>query len=125
MPDHVHNQGLRLYLGAFRTSPAESLYVDANESSLGARRATLTLQYASKIKSVPKHPTHDKYVKLFDTLLNDIRTFGLRIKKFLTASNIEYSDILETSSYFDNLYKRTENCAEYDAGYAYLNLEWM
>ena len=64
-------------------------------------------------------------MKLFDTLLNDIRTFGLRIKQFLSASNIEYSDILETSSYFDNLYQRTENCAEYDAGYAYLNLEWM
>ena len=30
--DHVHNQGLRLCLGAFRTSPLESLYVDAHES---------------------------------------------------------------------------------------------
>ena len=55
MLDPVHNQGL----GAFRTSPVESLYVDAHEPYLGARCAKLSLQYASKIKSLPKHPTHD------------------------------------------------------------------
>ena len=46
MLDHVHNQGLRLCLGAFRTSPLESLYVDAHSPCLGARRAKLSLQYA-------------------------------------------------------------------------------
>ena len=56
MLDPIHNQGLRLCLGAFRTSPVESLYVDAHEPCLGARRAKLSLQYASKIKSLPKHP---------------------------------------------------------------------
>ena len=30
MLDPIHNQGLRLCLGAFRTSPVESLYVDAS-----------------------------------------------------------------------------------------------
>ena len=39
-------------------------------------------------------------MKLFDARPSAIRTFGLRIKKFLTASNIELSDILETPSYF-------------------------
>ena len=34
MLDPVHNQDLRFYLGAFRTSP-----MDAHEPSLGARRA--------------------------------------------------------------------------------------
>ena len=61
--------------------------------------------YTSKIKSLPKHPAHNavidnKYMKLFDARPNAIRTFGLRIKQFLTASNIELSDILETPSYF-------------------------
>ena len=98
MLDPIHNQGLRLCLGAFRTSPVESLYVDAHEPCLGARRAKLSLQYASKIKSLPKHPAHNavfdnKYMKLFDARPNAIRTFGLRI-------NIELSDILETPSYF-------------------------
>ena len=65
MLDPVQNQGLWLCLGEFRTSP-----VDAHEPSLGARRAKLFLQYASKIKSWSKHPAHDvvfnnKYMKLF------------------------------------------------------------
>ena len=87
MLDPVHNQGLRLCLGAFRTTPVESLYVDVHEPCLGARRAMLSLQYASKIKSLLKHPTHDavfdnKHMKLFDARPNVIRTFGLRIKQF-------------------------------------------
>ena len=104
MLDPIHNQGFRLCLGAFRISPVESLYVDAHEPCLGARRAKLSLQYASKIKSLPKHPAHNavfdnKYMK-FDVRPSAIRTFGLRIKQFLTASIIELSDILETPSYF-------------------------
>ena len=101
MLDHVHNQALRLCLGAFRTSPVESLYVDTHEPCLSARCAKLSLQYASRIRSLPIQPRHDavfdnKYMKLFDTRSNAIRTFGLRIKHFLTASNIDFSDILET-----------------------------
>ena len=33
--DTIHHQGLRLALGAFRTSPVESLYAESNEPSLG------------------------------------------------------------------------------------------
>ena len=105
MLDPIHNQGLRLCLGAFRTSPVESLYVDAHEPSLGARRAKLSLQYATKIKSLPNHPAHNAVfdntsMKLFDARPSAVPTFGLRIKQFLTASNIDFSDILETPSYF-------------------------
>ena len=80
-------------LGAFRTSLVESVYVDAHEPSLGTRRVKLSLQNASKFKSVRKHPTNDavfrnKYTKLFDTRPYANCTFGLRIKYFLTASNI-------------------------------------
>ena len=98
MLDPIHNQGLRLCLGAFRTSPVESLYVDAHEPSLGARRAKLSLQYSTKIKSLPNHPAHNAvfdntYMKLFDAKPSAIRTF-------LTASNIDFFDILETPSCF-------------------------
>ena len=101
MLDPIHNQGLRLCLGAFRTSPVESLYVDAHEPSLGARRVKLSLQYATKIKSLPNHPAYNAvfdytYMQLFDARPSAIPTFGLRIKQFLTASNIDISDILET-----------------------------
>ena len=46
MLDTVHNQGLRLALGAFRTSPIWSLNVEADEPSLWLRREKLSLQYA-------------------------------------------------------------------------------
>ena len=36
--DTIHHQGLRLALGAFRTSPIESLYAESNEPSLFVRR---------------------------------------------------------------------------------------
>ena len=55
----VHNQGRRLCHGAFRNSPVGSLYVDAHEPCLGARRAKISLQFASKIWSLCKHSTHD------------------------------------------------------------------
>ena len=57
--DPVHNQRLRLSLRAFRTSPVDSLYVDAHEPSLGAKLAKQSQQYTSKIKPLPKHPAHD------------------------------------------------------------------
>ena len=104
MLDPIHNQGLILCLGSFRTSPVESLYVDAHEPSLGARRAKLSVQYATKVKSLPNHPAHNAvldntYMKLFDARPSAIPTFGLRIKQFLIDSNIDFSDILETHSY--------------------------
>ena len=59
MLDPVHHQGLRLSLGVFRTSPIESLYVEANEPSLYNRRIKLGLQYATKLKSYPNNPAYD------------------------------------------------------------------
>ena len=74
------------------------IYVAAHEPGLGARRAKLSLQCVSKIKSLPKHLKHDamfdnKYKKS-DTRPNAILVLAL------TASNIDLSDILETPSCF-------------------------
>ena len=49
MLDTVHNQGLRLALGAFRTSPVSSLNLEADEPSLWLRREKLSLQYAIRL----------------------------------------------------------------------------
>jgi hypothetical protein len=57
--DTVHHQGIRLSLGAFRTSPVESLYVEANEPSLEIRRIKLGMQYANKLKAYPSNPAYD------------------------------------------------------------------
>ena len=43
--DSIHHLGLRLALGALRTSPVESLYVEANEAALSLRQEKLALQF--------------------------------------------------------------------------------
>ena len=62
------------------------------------------LQYATKIKSLPKHPAHNavfdnKYMKLFDARPNAIRTFGLRIKQFSTLIFLTFWKHLRILSY--------------------------
>ena len=59
--DPVHNQGLRLSLGAFRSSPVESLYVEAHEPPLEIRREKLALQYILKLKANPENPANDVF----------------------------------------------------------------
>ena len=56
--DTVHNQGLRLCLGAFRTSPVQSLYVEANEPPLGISWTPLSLQYCVKLISNEVNPAY-------------------------------------------------------------------
>ena len=57
--DTVHNSGLRIALGAFRTSPIPSLHTEAGETSLELRRLKLTLNYVLKLKSVHTNPAYD------------------------------------------------------------------
>ena len=59
MLDTVHNQGLRLALGAFRTSPVSSLNREADEQSLWLRREKLSLQYAIRLAANPSNPAFE------------------------------------------------------------------
>ena len=102
MLDTVHHQGLRLALGAFRTSPVESLYVEAEEPSLYLRRETLALQYAIRLAANPSNPTFkvtfpphisQDIIDLYDNKQNAIRSFGLRIAPLLTSANINKEQI--------------------------------
>ena len=54
MLDPIYHQGLRLALGAFRTSPSESLLAEANEPFLYNRRLKLSMQYALKLNPTPQ-----------------------------------------------------------------------
>ena len=54
--ESVHNAGLRLCTGAYRTSPIPSLQVEANELPMALRRVQLSLQYATKLKSNGNNP---------------------------------------------------------------------
>ena len=53
MLDPIQNLSLMLCLGAFKTSPVESLQVEANELPLRRRRNILAVLYAIKIKGDP------------------------------------------------------------------------
>ncbi|GBN82099.1 putative RNA-directed DNA polymerase from transposon X-element [Araneus ventricosus] len=98
--DTVHHQGLRLSLGAFRTSPIQSIYVLCKEPSLELRRELLTLNTFFKIKSNSSHPMHYKvinpiYGSLFSLRLSFTPTFGFRVGGILRNLNINDFPILE------------------------------
>ena len=93
MLDTIHHQGLRLALGAFRTSPVESLYVEANEPSLYVRREKLLLQYATRVATNTNNPAHDvmfdpNLKELFDTKPKEIKPIGIRLQSPLEQTNI-------------------------------------
>ena len=56
--DPVHKQDIRLNLEVFRSSPVESLYVEAHEPPLEIRREKLALQYILKLKANPGNPAY-------------------------------------------------------------------
>ncbi|GBL98168.1 hypothetical protein AVEN_268259-1 [Araneus ventricosus] len=58
MLDSVHQQGLRIATGAFRTTPIPSLHVTSGELSLKLRRYRPSLSYFHKINSDESHPQH-------------------------------------------------------------------
>ena len=91
--DSIHHLGLRLALGALRTSPVESLYAEANEAPLSLRRERLALQYYTKLQSCPSNPAFEctidpKYKELFARKESLIPSFGIRIQSILDVSNI-------------------------------------
>ena len=98
MLDPIQNQALRLCLGAFRTSPIESLQVEANEPTLATRRNKLALQYAIKLKSNLNNPTYDcifnpHYTALFESRPNTIPPLSTRIENILAEINLNFNVI--------------------------------
>ena len=99
MLDSIHNQGLRLALGAFRTSPVASLYVEADEASLYSRREKLSLQYAIRLAANPSNPTHKvtfppNYVDFYEQKPKAIKSFGIRISPLPRSNHKILKNIL-------------------------------
>ena len=96
--DTIHHQGLHLALGAFRTSPVESLYAESNEPSLYTRREKLSLQYTTKLVANPKNPAHNcvfnpKYKRSYNNTPSAIKPLGLRIQPLLEQANISIKNV--------------------------------
>ena len=93
-----HNQGLSLSLGAFRSSPVESLYVEAHEPPLEIRREKLALQYILKLKANPGNPAYyvvfnPKYQILYADKESATDSFGIHCKKLLKKAKIDVGEI--------------------------------
>ena len=92
--DPIVHQALRICLGAFRSSPAESLYAEAGEPPLELRRLRLSLNYFLKLKSNPENPAYDIVLKptcveKFESKPQVIPPFGIRILDHLKQANID------------------------------------
>ena len=92
--DPIHHQGLRIALGAFRASPAQSVYVEAHEPSLTSRRLKLSLNYVLKLKSLPENPAYScvfqpENIKLFEESESKIPPLGIRIPPHLEKSKLD------------------------------------
>ena len=97
--DPVHNQGLRLSLRAFLSSPVESLYVEAHEPPLEIRREKLALQYILKLKANPGNPAYDvvfnpKYQIRYADKESATDSFGIHCNKLLKKAKIDIGELL-------------------------------
>ena len=88
--DPIHNTGLRLATGAFKSTPIESLYAESGFYSLEYRRTRLSLRYALRINSkyspylfrnvyntvsLPAFEAHPRYLKPFNIRLDALVTY--------------------------------------------------
>ena len=98
MLNTIHHQGLRLALGAFRTSPVESLYIEAGELPLEERRIKLSLQYITKLKSTPSNPAYDcvfepEFIQKYLRNVKSIKPLGIRMMDHLQAGDINLDQV--------------------------------
>ena len=80
----IQNQGLRLCLGAYRTSPSTSLHVEADETPLDIRRKFLSLQFILRVYANPENPVYDNiltndYETLYTSKPSAIKPLKLRM----------------------------------------------
>ncbi|PVD27480.1 hypothetical protein C0Q70_12641 [Pomacea canaliculata] len=96
--DPIHHQGLRICLGAFRTTPVQSLYAEAGEPPLSLRRLKLMLSYACRLKSHPGNPAYRAVFRPQRAALYAIRTkeqkpLSLRVAPHLQAAGVDIKQI--------------------------------
>ena len=98
----IYHIGLRLALGAFKTTPVESLYAEANEPPPKLRCNNLAWKYYTKLKADLNNPAHNstfypKYKDLFQKNVNSIKTFGLRMEPIYKEAALPITKIHKTT----------------------------
>ena len=101
MLDAVHHAGIRLSLGAFRSSPVQSMYVEAVEPSLDYRRSLVGLQHFIRLLRLPNSPCTNIVHEDMDLYNEDQRNvqkpFGIRMKMLLNSLNLNIANVLEAN----------------------------
>ena len=102
MLDPIHNQGLRLSLGAFKSSPVESLYVEANELPLRERRQELVMKYGLRIKGNPSNPAYNSVFNLglvdkYNAPVRNPRRGNTRPRRRARSLAVDLAELLEES----------------------------
>jgi len=90
MLDPIQNHALCLCLGAYRTSPASSLCVEANEPPLYFRRKKLSLQYCVKLSCNYSNPAYStvfnsKFHSVFERKPTQLPPLAIRVSGDLQA----------------------------------------
>ena len=96
---NVHNMGLRICSGPFRTSPVESLYVDTHQLSLDLCREELVLRYLMRIKCNPDNP-FNKVICQLDASRFRCRSsthFQVRLDKSVNDVTLKIQNFLEVA----------------------------
>ena len=99
MLDTVVNQGLKIALDAFRTSPAVSLHVEAGELPTELRNLQLSMNYYVRSSATLSNPANEFYVDndsdvLFDRRPRSICPLRRRISMHLDNAKIDTSTLL-------------------------------
>lgn len=89
--ESIHNNALRICLGAFRTTPLNSLYVESNINSLENRRQFLNMEYYFRVMQIEKERRHSNNIVDIKIIPNlNINALGFKVrdilKKYQTGS---------------------------------------
>ncbi|GBN39928.1 hypothetical protein AVEN_21763-1 [Araneus ventricosus] len=101
--DTIHHSALRIFSGAFRTSPVESLYVICNQLPLHLRRQKISALYFFRAQSVRKHPISQLTLpaslhRLYAARPSHILPFCERAKLLLHDSDLNVT--IQSSDFF-------------------------
>ena len=94
IPKTIHHQVLRIVLGAFRTSPVQSLYEEAHETPSYSLGFKLSLNYVIKLNSCPTNPANSgafepQNAKFYEKSQFFTPRLGLRMLPHLESSGLD------------------------------------
>ena len=103
--DTVHNTGLKIALGAFRTSPLDAVYVESGVPPLWLHRQRNSIRLGMKILAQPDHPNYEEFLPnsqtctLFQNRPTITRPVSVRFNEIMKAQKLEMLDLLPVRQY--------------------------